>query len=64
MSESLWRLLGGGDSERLRERGRFGRLCAVDVGRGVVVFALLVLGIVAFEADEVDEKACLLGPRV
>lgn len=33
MSESTWRLLGGGDSERVGERGRFGRLCAVDEGR-------------------------------
>ena len=31
--------------------------------RGVVVFVWLVLGIVAFEVDEVDEKTCLLVPR-
>lgn len=59
----MWRFLGGGDSERLGERGRFGRLCAVDVARGVVVFAWLVLGIVAFEVDGVDDKTCLLVPR-
>lgn len=62
MSDSIWRLLGGGDSEGLGERGRFGRLllCVIAEGRCAVEFALLILGIVAFEVDEVDGKACLL----
>lgn len=63
MSDSTWRLLGGGDSERLGERGRFGRLDPVVEERCVVVLALPVLGIVAFEVDEVDKEPCLLVPR-